>query len=84
MREPPLRLADPNAPPRPIRFPRSAAARRAVLQGVTGDLRPRPSRMWANRRARGGGNSRQIWDLAQSLNCLGFFDDDDDDRPRAA
>ena len=84
MREPPLRLADPNAPPRPIRFPRSAAARRAVLQGVAGDLRARPTtRMWTKRRARGGVRSRQIWDLARFLNCLGFFDDDDD-RPRAA
>ena len=28
--------------------------------------------------------SRKIKDLARELNCLGFFDDDDDDRPRAA
>jgi len=28
--------------------------------------------------------SRRIEDLARELNCLGFFDDDDDDRPRAA
>jgi len=28
--------------------------------------------------------SRKIKDLARELNCLGYFDDDDDDRPRAA
>ena len=28
--------------------------------------------------------SRKLRDLARELNCLGFFDDDDDDRPRAA
>ena len=28
--------------------------------------------------------SRKLEDLARALNCLGFFDDDDDDRPRAA
>lgn len=28
--------------------------------------------------------SRRIDDLARELNCLGWFDDDDDDRPRAA
>ncbi len=28
--------------------------------------------------------SRKIKDLARELNCLGYFDDEDDDRPRAA
>lgn len=28
--------------------------------------------------------SRRIRDLARELNCLGYFDDDGDDRPRAA
>lgn len=28
--------------------------------------------------------SRRINDLAKELKCLGYFDDDDDDRPRAA
>lgn len=28
--------------------------------------------------------SRKIDDLAKELNCLGYFDDDDDDGPRAA
>ena len=28
--------------------------------------------------------SRRIDDLARELKCLGFFNDDDDDRPRAA
>lgn len=28
--------------------------------------------------------SRRMEDLARDLNCLGFFSDDDDDRPRAA
>ena len=28
--------------------------------------------------------SRRIDDLARELNCLGFFDNDDDDSPRAA
>ena len=28
--------------------------------------------------------SRRIDDLARELNCLGFFNNDDDDRPRAA
>ena len=28
--------------------------------------------------------SRRMEDLARTLGCLGFFDDDDDDRPRAA
>lgn len=28
--------------------------------------------------------SRRISDLARELNCLGYFDDPDDDRPRAA
>lgn len=28
--------------------------------------------------------SRRIEDLARELNCLGHFDTDDDDRPRAA
>ena len=28
--------------------------------------------------------SRRIDDLATQLNCLGYFDDGDDDRPRAA
>ena len=28
--------------------------------------------------------SRRMQDLARSLGCLGFFNDDDDDRPRAA
>ena len=28
--------------------------------------------------------SRRMEDLARELNCLGFFDDEDDDRPKAA
>ena len=28
--------------------------------------------------------NRRMYDLARELGCLGFFDDDDDDRPRAA
>lgn len=31
-----------------------------------------------------GDMSRRIEDLARNLNCLGYFYDDDDDRPRAA
>ena len=67
-----LRIADPNRPLglEPIPFPRSE---------------PRPVGDTGNDvLAAFDTVSRRMDDLARALDCLGFFDDGDDDRPRAA
>jgi hypothetical protein len=61
-------------PPPTLRFPIELARRRnpgtpAVAEDVLAALEE---------------VSRKMEDLARSLGCLGHFDDDDDDRPRAA
>lgn len=57
----------------PLRFPEEQAQREPAMSDAANDA------LRAMEQA-----SRRIDDLARALNCLGFFDDDDDDRPRAA
>lgn len=62
----------------PIPFP-AALARRAVGRGQSKDADLTTELLNAFATV-----SRRIEDLARELKCLGYFDDDDQDRPRAA
>lgn len=75
---------DENQPPIP--FPRQGSRGRAVTN-------PTAARLPGNEPSLGSPSdvlaslatvSRRINDLARELKCLGYFDDEDDDRPRAA
>ena len=82
MRDPQFPTAHRGATPDPIRFPVEKATQACVLEPPAG--RDGLRKALADRlRVAVGTSSRDIRELARQLNCLGFFDDDDD-RPRAA
>lgn len=64
---------DSQTPWEPIPFPRSPRPDRETEQERAPDV------LYAFEQV-----SRRMEDLARALGCLGHFDDDDDDRPRAA